>query len=148
MPTDRVQRLRQTVLDRDVQPPWTRAMLWGESWRATGGDLWWIRRKGLACRHVLDNLPLELSPDELLVGRASLAPATPVERERLRLANEFMAAQPPTSGQTCHMAVDNEKLLRLGALGVQAEVEQYRAALDMSDPENLEKDAFYQACLE
>lgn len=148
MATERVQRLRQTVLDRDVQPPWTRTMLWGESWRETIGDLWWIRRKGVACRHVLENLPLEISRDELLVGRAALAPATPVERERLRLANEFMAAQPHVSGQTCHMAVDNEKLLRLGALGVKAEIEQYRAALDTGDPESLEKDAFYQACLE
>lgn len=148
MATERVQRLRQTALDRQVNMPWTRAMLWGESWRETIGDLWWIRRKGVACRHVLEQLPLELSPDEMLVGRASLAAPNPVDRERLRLAEEFMAAQPRVSGQTCHMAVDNEKLIRLGALGVQAEIEQYRAALDPSDPENLEKDAFYQACLE
>ncbi|MGE5532381.1 MAG: pyruvate formate lyase family protein, partial [Bacteroidota bacterium] len=148
MSTERVQTLRQAVLDRKVTVPWTRVMLWGESWRETIGDLWWIRRKGIACRHVLENLPLELSDQELLVGRASLAPPTPAERERLRLAEEFMAAQPRVSGQTCHMAVDNEKLLRLGALGVKAEIEQYRAALDRSDPESLEKDAFYQACLE
>jgi trans-4-hydroxy-L-proline dehydratase len=148
MATERVRTLRQAVLDRQVTVPWTRAMLWGESWRETIGDLWWIRRKGIACRHVLEELPLEISRDELLVGRASLAQPTSPQRERLRLAEEFMAAQPRVSGQTCHMAVDNEKLLRLGALGVKAEIEQYRAALDLSDPESLEQDAFYQACLE
>lgn len=148
MATERVKRLRQAVLDRDVVSPWSRVMLWGESWRETAGDLWWIRRKGVACRHVLQHLPLELGEDELLVGRASLAPPTPAERERLRLAEEFLAAQPRVSGQTCHMAVDNEKLLRLGALGVAAEIEQYRAALDLDDPESLEQEAFYQACLE
>jgi formate C-acetyltransferase len=148
MPTERVQALRQAVLNRNVTVPWTRVMLWGESWRETIGELWWIRRKGIACRHVLENIPLEISREELLLGRASLAAPTAAERERLRLAEEFMAAQPRVSGQTCHMAVDNEKLLRLGALGVKAEIEQYRAALDFSDPESLERDAFYQACLE
>ncbi|NPV46252.1 MAG: hypothetical protein HPY69_04815 [Armatimonadetes bacterium] len=148
MVSERVRRLRQVALDRQVQVPWTRSMLWGESWRETIGNLWWIERKGIACRHVLEHLPLELGPDELLVGRASLRPPTPEEQERLAAANEFMAAQPRVAGQTCHMAVDNEKLLRLGALGVRAEVEACRRALDFSDPESLEKDAFYRACLE
>lgn len=148
MVSDRVRRLRQAVLERQVQMPWTRSMLWAESWRQTIGNLWWIERKGMACRHVLESLPLELGAEELLVGRASLQPPTAEEEARLATANELMAAQPRVAGQTCHMAVDNEKLLRLGALGVQAEVEAYRQALDFADPESLEKDAFYRACLE
>jgi formate C-acetyltransferase len=148
MASERVERLRQTVLDRQVQMPWTRNLLWGESWRETIGNLWWIERKGAACRHVLELILLEIGPDELLVGRASLRPPTPGEEHRLRAADEFMSAQPRVSGQTCHMAVDNEKLLRLGALGVRAEIEAYRQALDSSDPESLEQDAFYRAGLE
>ncbi|MEN6546573.1 MAG: pyruvate formate lyase family protein [Armatimonadia bacterium] len=148
MASDRIKRLRQIALERQVTAPWTRRMLWGESWRETAGDLWWIRRKGVACRHVLENIPFELGADELLVGRASLAPPGQAEAERLRLADEFMVPQPRVSGQTCHMAVDNAKMVRLGALAVKAEVEQYRRKLDLNVPENLEKDAFYQACLE
>jgi formate C-acetyltransferase len=45
------------------------------------------------------------------------------------------------------MAIDYERLIRLGIDGARRQVHEYRARLDLARPEDLEKDAFYRACL-
>jgi formate C-acetyltransferase len=45
------------------------------------------------------------------------------------------------------MAIDYEKLLRLGLKGLRQQIAAYRSRLDPTRPEDLEHDAFYRACL-
>lgn len=51
-------------------------------------------------------------------------------------------------GQRAHMAIDYERLLRLGVTGVRRLIGLYRSRLDCTRASDLEADYFYQACLE
>ena len=67
--TPRVKRLRDRALRMRVARPFFLTILEAESWKSTSGEPWWILRKGLKNRHILENVPIDFDPDELIVGR-------------------------------------------------------------------------------
>ncbi|MBE6930386.1 MAG: hypothetical protein E7463_08905 [Ruminococcaceae bacterium] len=107
-----------------------------------------IYRRGLAKRWQLSRETPVIDADELIVGKPcqrKLTGAEQAEFDRLLKAEKMMARR---SGQESHMAVDYEKLLRLGTTGIRAEIEGYKAKLDDANPADQEKLFFYDACLE
>lgn len=145
MPTDRIERLRQAALNKQAFPTWQRDLLWGEAWRETVHDLWWIRRRGLKDRHVLSNLEPVIDPDELLVGKHTSRPPTPREQARLDEVRRFMETQPRTTGQTGHMAIDYDSLLAYGCRGLQEKIRSRQQRLDLARPRQQERAMFYEA---
>jgi formate C-acetyltransferase len=86
---------------------------------------------------------------ELIVGKPCGRAYTPDEEAEARLYRETIdPALIVPHGQRAHMAVDYEKLLRLGVSGVIREVEKRQARLTFDDPADVEKDEFYAACRE
>jgi len=89
-----------------------------------------------------------IDPGELIVGKYNPRELTPDEREELNNWNKYSApVLPYAGGQSAHMSIDYEKLLNLGIIGVKEEIENYRSRLDMDNSSDMEKDAFYRACL-
>jgi len=146
-PTPRIVRLRQHAIDHGHWTNHEPALYWGRSWQTTAGEIWHIVRRARATAHILENLTPVIDPDELLVGK--FAPVTPTEEERAEL-DQWAAIErllPVAAGITAHQAVDIERLLLYGVSGIKELIEGYRRELDVARPEDLEKDAFYRACL-
>ena len=149
--TPRVQRLREHVLDLDSA--WSRNTVELElgaarSWMATAGEPWTVVRRAHKTAAILRGLTPVIDPGELLVGKVYQRAPTQEEEleiERHRLWSQ--PAKPPVQGQRAHMAIDYDKLLRLGIDGVRRQIERARTTLDLTDPAKMEQDAFYRACL-
>ena len=145
----RIERLRAHALEQSTAPlPLEPELLFARAWLASAGELWTVMRRARATAGILDGLTPVIDPDELLVGKYCRRALTVEEAEELRRFRE--CAQPamaPVRGQTAHMAIDFDKLLRLGVAGLRAEIAGYRARLDMARPDDLERDVFYRACL-
>jgi hypothetical protein len=89
-----------------------------------------------------------IDADELLAGKVCLRPLSEAEENELGRYREWgEPAAAPVWGQRAHMAIDFDKLLRLGLEGLREEIHRRRQRLDIARPEDLEKDAFYRACL-
>lgn len=145
MPTDRVVRLRERALHREVRYPAVKTIIEAEAWLETMNEPRWLIRRAHRVAAVLERLPIEIGPDELLVGRPCMDPI-PEEEERLTWAQEVLKAVPPwPGGDTGHFAADHPKLLRLGIGGLKAEIEEYRSPLGDSAADR-EKETFYEAC--
>jgi formate C-acetyltransferase len=150
-PTPRVARLRQHYLDLDHDllhaPPEPR-LLAARSWMATAGEPWTVVRRAQETAAVLRGMTPVIDADELLVGKFLLRDPTPEESDELERYQAWVdPAKPPVWGQRAHMAIDYDKLLRLGTAGIRQQIERYRARLDVARPDHLEQDAFYRACL-
>jgi trans-4-hydroxy-L-proline dehydratase len=143
--TQRVQRLREVALSHDVSWPFERDLYGGESLMASADDRFWVRRRGKAVAHILQNATVIIGPDELIVGRPYIGEPSPAQAERLEESRRYLQAQPLSAGQTGHQAVDIPKLLRLGARGIQQQIRDYRNSLNSSDPDDLRHIAFYDA---
>ena len=146
--TARVEMLREAALAKTViraeEPP----LLWARSWMASAGERWYIIRRGRACGDVLRGLTPIIDPGELIVGKYHPRELTAEEREELHNWHKYAArALPYTGGQRSHMAIDYDKLLHLGVSGVKEEIENYRSRLDLNNSADLERDAFYRACV-
>ncbi len=123
-------------------------LLWGRSWLASAGEPWNILRRGRATADVLRGLTAEIGEHEVLVGRFPQRALDDDERAELEhWRKDASRATSPVWGQRAHMAIDYPQLLRLGLTGVRDQIANYRARLDTALPGDLEKDAFYQACL-
>jgi len=146
--TERVERLRQAIL---TQAPINRdepELLWARSWVASAAEPWHIVRRGRAIADTLRGLTPEIGPDDLLVGRFSSRALTEAEQAELaHWRDDASRAAPAVYGQRAHMAIDYDRLLRWGLTGLRQQIEIYRAALDLTRPDELERDAFYRACL-
>ena len=145
--TPRVKRLRDIALARKVSRPFDLTILEADIWRRTAGEPWWILRKGLKNQYLLEHVAIELDPDELLAGRLSMRAPDESEKARLAEAQAYLGAQPPSYGQRGHAQVDMEKLLTLGALGVQDEIRERMRGLDESVSDQQKRLKFYEACL-
>lgn len=146
-PAARVKRLREHALAQNPGYAGERDLLWARSWLASSEEPWNIVRRGRATADVLRALTPIIDPDELLVGKFPERPLTAdeeAEMERWRLYGH--PARSKELGQRAHMAIDFDKLLRLGTDGLRDQIAFYRSRLDTSRPEDLEKDAFYRAC--
>jgi len=148
MATQRVRRLRDAALSRNVRWSWQRELFEGEAWMQTVGDLWWIRRKGHKDAHILRNLDVVIDPDELIVGKATQRAPDADEAARLEKARQFMSGQPRAVGQNGHMTIDYEKLLAVGCRGVQDEIDARIAKLKPSRPKDQRKTMFLKAARE
>ncbi|NLG48515.1 MAG: hypothetical protein GX552_00210 [Chloroflexi bacterium] len=149
-PTPRIQRLRESILlaQGEIKSNVESELLWGRSWLASAAEPWHIIRRGRATADVLRGLTPEIGPDELLVARYSSRSLTEQEQAELEhWRKDASRAANAVHGQRAHMAIDYEKLLRLGLRGIREQIANYRQNLDLTVPQDMEKDAFYRACL-
>jgi len=148
----RVERLREVAVERAHTPGACGgiecALLEARSWWSSRGESSHMLRRGILAGDILAGMTPVIDADELLVGKYAIRVFTP--EEEAELDNWRKYGQPATSkadGQRAHMAIDYERVLRMGIVGVKAQIELYREALDIARPEDMEKDLFYRACL-
>ncbi len=150
-PIPRVLCLRQHALgqiavegQRSLEPE----LLAARAWKDSAGEPWTIVRRAQETAAILSGMTPVIDRDELLVGKFCLRELSPTEAEELGRYREWAEpARAAVWGQRAHMAIDYDRLLRLGINGVQRQIHGYRARLDLTRPGDLEKDAFYRACL-
>lgn len=146
-PTVRVEALRAEFLSRTVPnlEGAHRYLDFLRGWQAASGCPYGQpQRVGLARAYALSHARPVLYPGQLIVGLPDFSPLTPEEAQELdglRAVHQAMIAH---EGQIAHMAVNYEKLLRLGIDGVIAEIEIRRASLDLTQADDIESEAFYQ----
>ena len=147
-PMPRIGRLRQSIMDQGEITRDEPELLWARSWVKSAHEPWNIVRRGRAIADVLRGMTPEICPDELLVGRFSSRSLTSEEEAELVHWREVTSrAASRVSGQRAHMAIDYEKLLRLGLRGIREQIQEYRSRLYLTRPDDMEHDAFYRACL-
>ncbi len=104
-------------------------------------------RKSHADAYLLDHMEPVINDDELLVGLPDVTPLTEEEAAEYKRLEEGMTFAPRSSPITAeHMALDYEKLIRIGVNGLLDEVNCRAAALDLNVPENIDKCEFYDCC--
>lgn len=148
--TDRIWRLAAAA--RRHSPPALRSaegeLLWYRGWlrnAEASSDI--VRRAAAKAYQHIHSTPV-IDEDELIVGKHCHRQLTDGELRELSDCRILCAPMLPRwEGQESHMAVDYEKLLRLGIKGVREEVRERQAGLDLLAPGNLEKNEFYTACL-
>ncbi|NLG27935.1 MAG: hypothetical protein GX557_08490 [Chloroflexi bacterium] len=147
-PSEHIRGLREVVLAPLEIRSEECELLWGRAWLESAGEPWNIIRRGQATAAVLRGLSAELGEHELLVGRFPTRKLTEAERAELEhWRKDASRATSPVWGQRAHMAIDYPVLLRLGLAGVRDLITTYRARLNVALPDDMEKDAFYRACL-
>ena len=147
-PTDRIERLREHALIQEEIKRLEPDLLWARSWLASSGEPWTIVRRGQTTADVLDGMTPVIDPDELIVGKFCPRDLTAEEQAELDRWNQYgEPARAKENGQRAHMAIDFEKLLKLGVEGTREQIAFYRSRLDISRPDDQEQDAFYRACL-
>ena len=105
-------------------------------------------RRAYAEADILLNMQPVFYEGELISGMPDHGRLTPEEQVEYDELEKRMSAAPETTTLTRgHMALDYEKLIKVGVNGLIKEVEERRAALDLNVPENLSKDEFYEGCL-
>ena len=105
-------------------------------------------RRAYAEADILLNMQPVFYEGELISGMPDHGRLTPEEQAEYDELEKRMSAAPETTTLTRgHMALDYEKLIKVGVNGLIKEVEERRAALDLNVPENLSKDEFYEGCL-
>lgn len=112
------------------------------------GHLYTTRlRRWHADAYVFDNMDPVIYDDELIVGLPDVSPLTEEElKEYNALSREARFFPQYQRVTAAHMALDYAKLVRVGIRGLLDEVECHAQALDLNDPQNLEKSEFYEGC--
>jgi formate C-acetyltransferase len=147
MPTERILKLRERALHREIREPLAKTIIEAEAWRTGGSEAQWLIWRARRTAAILERLPIEIGPDELLIGRVEMRTPDAREEKRLEWAQKVLKEVPPwPGGDTSHFAADHEKLLRLGVGGLKREIEAYRFQLDGNLAEDREKETFYEAC--
>jgi pyruvate-formate lyase len=153
--TDRIVRLREQTLRCPMMSElagqgWgpRKGLLLAEGWIASAGQPTTRLRRTASLVYRMAHEGVVINDHELIVGCADLSELTEDEQRRLdELANTVRRCVPQSRGPYDHMALDYEKLIRVGLDGLIAEVEQHRKALCPQLPENVSKDEFYHGCL-
>ncbi|MEA4889435.1 MAG: pyruvate formate lyase family protein [Clostridiaceae bacterium] len=146
----RIERLRQKVLDQDGFKARSDEgqLLWFRGWLNCAGASSHLLRRAEARAYQMEHSTPVIDEDELLVGKPCFRPLDPAEQAELRFDLDKLSPMlPQTDGQASHMAIDYEKLLRLGIEGLESEIADYRGRLDPDRPADIAKDQFYQSCL-
>ncbi len=149
--SERVQKLRRHALDKEV--PGIRSkegqLLWYKGWLNNYDAEANLIRRARAKAYLLKNSTPVIDEGELIVGKPCYRELTSQEEKEWSNLQKFTVnASPTLEGQGSHMAIDYEKLLSLGVIGIMDEIENYRSKLELHNPEDMEKDIFYRACLE
>jgi len=169
--TPRVEKLLNRLPSLTGGSFYSRRILWTESYRSTEGQPQVIRQ-AKAFAHLLNNVPIEIYPDELIVGAhpkggTHKGYSLPEEDRRLKEANEYWAGKTigdrvapvltqeekaaiqarvyTSSSKTGHMTPDFEKALKVGLRGIWEEVSYEIENLKLSDPMRSKKAAFLRA---
>ena len=112
------------------------------------GHLYTTRlRRWYADAYVFDHMDPVIHDGELIVGLPDVSPLTEEERmEYDTLCRESRFFPQHQHVTAAHMALDYAKLIRIGVDGLLDEVKCHSDALDMNNPENIEKYEFYEGC--
>ena len=98
---------------------------------------------------ILDGTPAIIGEDDLIAGRLDFTPKNDAETEELmQKCSGMNAIGGIGTHATTHRALDYEKLLKKGINGILAEVREYQANIDFSDPDCTQKRIFYKACVD
>ena len=152
---DRIAPLCQHALDQldALVTPWFRAneefgLLAARGWKKSSGEYWTILRRAEESASILSGMEPAIGDLELIVGKPALRRLNPSEQAEL---DEFRKHVEPyrvvETGMKAHMAIDFEKLLRVGVVGIREEINLHRNTLVLTDAQDYEKDVFYRACL-
>ncbi len=125
-----------------------------EGWEKYRSEPTTLLRRARAEAEVLYRSRPILEEGELLTGQPDFLPFTPEEQARYdRLQEAFTACSPfmDRAARRDHLALDYEKLLRVGVNGLVREIRDRLASLPDDTPgtvrENTEKREFYTGCL-
>jgi len=137
-PTNRVKQLRKHALagidDVGLDRPLI-DLLAARGWINSAGQPWMVMRRAVQQTAILEQIPAVIDAGELLVGKTSYHPLA--EKEQAELARYQERIEPAflkPGGMNSHMAIDFDKLLTLGVVGIRTEIEAYRETLDTTDP--------------
>lgn len=148
MASARIEALREAFLQRETVGGTSEEMryLFAQGWRDHRAEWITSRRHTLARAAMYLGQTPAIGENELIVGRPNHDVAlTPAQKA---LVEEAYAWIPQRMGQDSHMAIDYEKLLRLGTDGVRAQILAYKARLNPVDvPDDIAKETFYDECL-
>lgn len=147
--SDRLEHLREHALSLETVDARSAEgqLLWYRSWLQNRHAACNLLRRAQAKADMLANSTPVIDAYELLVGKPCFRVLSAAEQaEADRYQKDLQPALPNLGGQASHMAIDYEKLLRLGLSGIQDELAAYRAGLDLDRPDDLARDQFYQAC--
>ena len=164
--TPRVEKLLHRLPSLTGGSFYSRRILWSESYRSTEGQPQVIRQ-AKAFAHLLNNVPIIIYPDELIVGAHPKGTPSAEEYPRLKEVHEYWAGKTigdrvapvltqeekkaiqasvyTSSSKTGHMTPDFEKALKVGLKGIREEVDYEIENLKLSDPMRSKKSAFLQA---
>jgi len=118
-----------------------------EGWLASADQPTTRLRRCASRAYRLHHNAVVINDHELIVGCPDLSALTESEQTRLAELGEIARCVPPVRGIYDHMALDYEKLLKVGVEGLIAEIQQRRKGLNPQLPENIAKDEFYRGCL-
>lgn len=104
-------------------------------------------RVGYMQEYIASNETPIIDDGQLVVGRWYDGPLTPEKKDEFAMLQKYAEpSMPYRPGQTSHMSIDYEKLLKKGILGIISEIEAYDTELNLEICEDLEKHEFYKAC--
>ncbi len=142
MASERIEKLREACLKERV-PDLRSAegnLLWHRAFLQSGGSALTKRAAAKAAMHK-GSTPV-IGDNELIVGKPCYRELSEKESKELKtLKKRYNESAFPVSGQASHMAVDFEKLLKIGIDGVLSEIDGY-----LKMPQDAEKKEFYEAC--
>lgn len=162
---ERIQRLKTATLERTQDVHLDRARLVTESYKQTEGEHI-FQRRAKALGHFLDNVPIRIFEDELIVGDRSwvqpynfnypdqMSKAPPhssdpeIEKTLQDIWSYWLDPKVPAPAYTCvkgHCVPGFAKLLAVGFDGIADEAEHALAELKPDDPEYTSKRAFLLA---
>ncbi len=163
-PTPRVERMRKAFFDIKPAASIERARIEARVMRETEGQPL-ISRKAIVFAAVLREMPIDIGPDELIVGYTSvgprtrnIVPGTPgstqtnlTDAEKTEL-EEDLAPYWRDQGRVGRLAGWHyghnihgmEKVVKKGFLGIKKEAEDRLAGLDREDPEEVKKIPFIE----
>ena len=146
--SSRIEALRQAFLDNN--PPGFRSVeqryLYAKGWMDNAGAFPQFRRRALARAAMLRGTTPRIDPGELIVGKPDYAVTLSDEQKSFLATADRLI--PPRHGQDSHMAIDFEKLLRLGTGGLRREIDEYKCKLSpVERPDDIKKEQFYDCCL-
>lgn len=156
-PTARVNALRDyylhnspMVLDRELGPWRCRRslMLYIKGWMENSGAPTTRMRRSASEAYALKNTVPIIRRGELITGQPDFRPfddAEKAEYERLRTLDWQMI--PPKRGRSDHLALDYEKLLRLGTGGLITEARERLDLIDFYDGRSAERWELYRSII-
>jgi pyruvate-formate lyase len=120
----------------------TMPLIDGRSWSRREIDEDWLIWRAKRVQGRLREMPIEIFPEELIVGRPEMRPPNPDEVHAINESQPVLSQIPPfPGGDAGHFHPDFDKLLTLGIQGIMDEI---KSRMDATDDE--EKRTFYRAC--